>query len=177
MSISEYAVKHGIDKDGFRANVGMVICGADGRVFWGRRNGQSGWQFPQGGINPGEKPIDAMYRELQEEVGLERGQVQLLGQTERWLRYKLPERYRRRNTAVECIGQKQLWYLLKLDSPDSAFRFDQFEQPEFDQWRWVEYWYPINHVIYFKRNIYKRALRELETFRLFDNDTKADQTA
>ncbi len=170
MSIPNSEVTHGIDKDGFRANVGMIICGDDGRVFWGRRSGQSGWQFPQGGVNPGETPMDAMYRELQEEVGLERGQVELLGITRRWLRYKLPERYRRRNTEVECVGQKQLWFLLKLSVPESAFSFDQFDQPEFDRWRWVDYWYPINHVIYFKRNIYKRALRELDRFRSVDDE-------
>lgn len=174
MDLSRSAVRDGIDKNGFRANVGMVICSADGRVFWGRRTGQSGWQFPQGGINPGETPIDAMYRELLEEVGLERHQVKLLGKTKGWIRYKLPERYRRRNTEVECIGQKQLWFLLQLNVDDSAFRFDQFEHPEFDQWRWVDYWYPVNHVIYFKRNVYKRALRELETSRPEQSGDQAD---
>ncbi|MEM7084398.1 MAG: RNA pyrophosphohydrolase [Pseudomonadota bacterium] len=174
MSLSDSPVIHGIDKDGFRANVGMVICGEDGRVFWGRRSGQSGWQFPQGGINPGEKPIDAMYRELQEEVGLEPDQVVLLGSTRRWLRYKLPERYQRRNVENKCIGQKQLWYLLQLKVPDTAFRFDLFDEPEFDQWRWVTYWYPINHVIYFKRNIYKRALRELDPFRDVDTHSQSN---
>ncbi len=180
MSISQTAVANGIDKDGFRANVGMVICGADGRVFWGRRTGQSGWQFPQGGVNANEKPIDAMYRELLEEVGLEPDQVKLLGQTKRWLRYKLPDRYQRRNAEVQCIGQKQIWYLLQLSAEDNAFRFDQFEHPEFDKWRWVDYWYPVNHVIYFKRNVYKRALRELESARLFDDSAhngKAAQTS
>lgn len=176
MALSSSAVRDGIDKNGFRANVGMIICSADGRVFWGRRTGQSGWQFPQGGINPNEKPIDAMYRELLEEVGLEPHQVKLLGQTRRWIRYKLPERYRRRNAEVECIGQKQLWFLLRLNDDDSAFRFDQFDHPEFDQWRWVDYWYPINHVIYFKRNVYKRALRELEAFRP-ETPVASDQAA
>lgn len=175
MSIPHSVVIHGIDKNGFRANVGMVICGDDGRVFWGRRSGQSGWQFPQGGVNPGEKPIEAMYRELEEEVGLQDHQVELLGITRRWLRYRLPERFRRRNSDVECIGQKQLWFLLKLNGPDTSFRFDRFEHPEFDQWRWVDYWYPINHVIYFKRNIYKRALRELDRFRLIGDDDAADR--
>ncbi len=61
--------------------------------------------------------------------------------------------------------------------PESAFRFDQFDHPEFDQWRWVDYWYPVNHVIYFKRNIYKRALRELDRFRLIDSDTATGSTA
>ncbi|MFK8032235.1 MAG: RNA pyrophosphohydrolase [Gammaproteobacteria bacterium] len=179
MSIIDSAVMHGIDKDGFRANVGMVICSPDGRLFWGRRTGQSGWQFPQGGVNPKEKPIDAMYRELREEVGLEPNQVKVLGHTQNWLRYKLPERYRRRNTEVKCIGQKQIWFLLQLDVAESAFRFDLFDHPEFDQWRWVEFWYPVNHVIYFKRNVYKRALNELEEFLSADsNDSgRAAQTS
>ncbi len=177
MSISQNAVANGIDKDGFRANVGMVICGADGRVFWGRRTGQSGWQFPQGGVNANEKPMDAMYRELREEVGLEPDQVELLGHTQRWLRYKLPDRYQRRNAEIQCVGQKQIWFLLQLSVEDSAFRFDQFEHPEFDQWRWVDYWYPVNHVIYFKRNVYKRALRELERVRPVDADAHSDKAA
>ncbi len=151
-----------IDADGYRANVGIIICNTDGKLFWGRRAGQKGWQFPQGGINADEEPEAAMFRELFEEVGLNSDKVTLLGCTEDWLKYKLPERYQRRNSPVICIGQKQIWYLLRYDGSDDGFQLDVHQEPEFDRWRWVDYWYPINHVIYFKRYVYKRALRQLE---------------
>ena len=151
-----------IDTDGYRANVGMIICDTRGHVFWARRVGQSGWQFPQGGIQANELPMDAMYRELLEEVGLHKSQVEVLGQTADWLKYKLPLRFRRRNTDVECIGQKQLWFLLRYTGSANKINFDATDTPEFEDWRWVDYWYPVNHVIYFKRNVYKRALNELQ---------------
>ena len=153
-----------IDADGYRANVGMIICDTRGHVFWARRAGQSGWQFPQGGINVTEDPLDAMYRELHEEVGLQKEQVQLLGGTRKWLKYKLPRRYRRRSPGIECIGQKQMWYLLKFTGAEDEIKFDTHHAPEFEEWRWVSYWYPVNHVIYFKRSVYKNALNELQKF-------------
>ena len=79
-----------IDDDGYRPNVGIVICNRDGQVVWARRYGQHSWQFPQGGINAGETPEQAMYRELYEEVGLSRKDVRILSSTRNWLRYKLP---------------------------------------------------------------------------------------
>ena len=70
-----------IDAEGFRANVGIIICNKQGQVFWARRYGQHSWQFPQGGIDQGENPEQAMYRELHEEVGLKPADVELLGVT------------------------------------------------------------------------------------------------
>ena len=151
-----------IDRDGFRANVGIVLMHDDGRVFLGRRSGGRGWQFPQGGMRRGERAEDSLYRELHEEIGLGASDVRLLGQTGRWLRYRLPPRFERREQPPLCIGQKQRWFLLQLQSDESAIRFDRTEQPpEFDRWRWVDYWQPVREVIYFKRPVYTRALREL----------------
>ena len=76
-----------IDDDGYRPNVGIVICNRQGQVMWARRFGQHSWQFPQGGINPGESAEQAMYRELFEEVGLSRKDVRILASTRNWLRY------------------------------------------------------------------------------------------
>ena len=95
-----------IDDDGYRPNVGIVICNRQGQVLWARRYGQHSWQFPQGGINPGESPEQAMYRELFEEVGLSRKDVKILASTRNWLRYKLPKRLVRWDTKPVCIGQK-----------------------------------------------------------------------
>ena len=150
-----------IDRDGFRANVGIVLMADDGRLFIGRRSGGRGWQFPQGGMRRGEKAEEALFRELQEEIGLTRGDVEIAAQTQRWLRYRLPERYQRRDSRPMCIGQKQRWFLLRLKRPDPQFRFDSTGAPEFDRWRWVDYWEPIREVIYFKRTVYTRALHEL----------------
>jgi putative (di)nucleoside polyphosphate hydrolase len=153
-----------IDKDGFRANVGIVLTDGDGRLFWGRRVGRRGWQFPQGGIGAGEEPQVAMYRELEEEVGLSPDAVRLVGSSQSWMRYRLPERYRRRDSVPLCIGQKQRWFLLELVADDSAVDLAASEKPEFDQWRWHEdYWAPAKEVIFFKRHVYEQALDEFQS--------------
>lgn len=151
-----------IDSDGFRANVGIVLCDDRGRVFWARRVNRSGWQFPQGGIARDESPEDAMYRELHEEVGLHRHHVEVLGHTRRWLRYRLPPQYLRHGSLPLCIGQKQRWYLLRFTGAETDFRFDRGDVAEFDDWQWVDYWTPAHEVIFFKRKVYRRALQELE---------------
>lgn len=150
-----------IDAEGFRANVGIILINDAPRVFWAGRAGRPGWQFPQGGILPGEQPCDAMFRELEEEIGLTAADVRVLGTTRGWLRYRLPRRYIRRHSEPLCIGQKQRWYLLKLVGGEERVRFDCCDRPEFDRWRWVSWWEPVNQVIYFKRRVYLRALKEL----------------
>ena len=150
-----------IDKNGFRANVGIVLMNDAGRVFCGKRVGMSAWQFPQGGIKRNESPERAMYRELQEETGLERQHVELLGCTRRWLRYRLPKRYIRYHQQPLCIGQKQIWYLLRLTGCESDVRLDAASEQEFDAWRWVDYWEPLSLVVPFKRRVYEKALAEL----------------
>lgn len=150
-----------IDADGFRANVGIILANTQGQVLLAKRIESDSWQFPQGGINRGETPIDAMYRELYEEVGLLSQHVQLLGMTKDWLRYRLPKRYVRIGQEPLCIGQKQKWFLLRLDEKDTKFiRFDT-AIPEFDELAWVSYWYPLGQVIPFKRGVYQKALFEL----------------
>ena len=135
--------------------------GGEGQLFLGRRTGGKGWQFPQGGMRQGESAEESLFRELREEVGLEPGSVQVLGSTSRWLRYRLPSRYVRRGQLPVCVGQKQRWFLLRLASVESAIRFDLTDEPEFDRWRWVDYWQPVKEVIYFKRPVYVKALHEL----------------
>jgi putative (di)nucleoside polyphosphate hydrolase len=150
-----------IDEDGFRANVGIILTNRERQVFWGGRAGRDGWQFPQGGVEPDEDPQDAMFRELGEEIGLTEADVRLVGSTRGWLRYRLPKRFIRNHSWPLCIGQKQRWFLLQLDSPENRLRFDTTSRPEFDRWRWVDYWLPVREVIYFKRHVYRRALEEL----------------
>ena len=150
-----------IDSDGFRANVGIILANMDDKLLLGGRAGAKGWQFPQGGMFEGEEPVDAMFRELHEEIGLEREDVEVLGVTSDWLRYRLPERFVRRHSEPLCIGQKQRWYIMRLLSDKDRVRFDRCDKPEFDRARWVPYWRPVNEVIYFKRRVYARALHEL----------------
>lgn len=161
-----------IDPDGYRPNVGIVLLRDDQRVFWARRVRNDGWQFPQGGMNTDETPEEAMYRELTEETGLGPEHVTLLGATPGWLRYRLPKRYQRRNQRPLCIGQKQVWFLLKFLADDSAIRLDVAEKPEFNQFRWVDFWYPVKHVISFKRRVYQRALQQLEPLVAADPDRR-----
>ncbi|MGE0624953.1 MAG: RNA pyrophosphohydrolase [Pseudomonadales bacterium] len=154
-----------VDSDGFRPNVGIVLSNDRGQVLWARRvGGQDAWQFPQGGIKQRESVEDALYRELFEEVGLESGSVEILGRTSGWLRYRLPRRMRRHNSSPGFVGQKQKWFLLRMLHEDDLVRVDHSDVPEFDHWRWVSYWYPLGQVVDFKREVYRRALKELAPY-------------
>ena len=150
-----------IDSDGFRPNVGIILANSLGQVLWARRIGRDAWQFPQGGINEDESPEDAMFRELREEIGLSADDVEIVAVTRGWLRYRLPKRMIRRNSHPVCVGQKQKWFLLRMLSTDSAVTIDHTDSPEFDGWRWVSYWYPLGQVVSFKREVYRKAMREL----------------
>ncbi len=150
-----------IDEEGFRANVGIILTNESGKLMLGGRVGARGWQFPQGGILRGEDPDAAMFRELEEEIGLNKQDVEILGVTGDWLRYRLPNKFIRKQSKPLCIGQKQRWFLLRLVSSADKVRFDLCDEPEFDRVRWVDYWRPVNEVIYFKRRVYARALHEL----------------
>lgn len=142
--------------------MGIIVCNHEGEVLWGRRmGGRNSWQFPQGGIHGGETPEQAMFRELNEEIGLEPSHVSILGCTRGWLRYRLPSRFIRKHERPVCIGQKQKWFLLRLKADDSAVRVDAHDDPEFDGWRWVSWWYPVSAVVDFKREVYRAALGEL----------------
>lgn len=151
-----------IDRAGYRLNVGIILINDAGRVFWGRRYGHDAWQFPQGGLACGENALDAMFRELKEEIGLDREDVEVLGSTKRWLKYRLPKQYLRHGSAPLVIGQKQKWFLLRLVSSEQKVRLDLSDSQEFDSWRWIDYFEPQDHVIFFKKQVYTQALKELE---------------
>nr|WP_267963778.1 RNA pyrophosphohydrolase [Testudinibacter sp. TR-2022] len=152
-----------IDFDGYRPNVGIIISNRQGQVLWAKRCGQNSWQFPQGGINNGETPEQAMYRELYEEVGLSRQDVKILAVSKGWLRYKLPKRLVRNDGNPVCIGQKQRWFLLALVSGEDSINMQATKTPEFDGWRWVSYWYPVRQVISFKREVYRKVMKEFSS--------------
>ncbi|MBA2491454.1 MAG: RNA pyrophosphohydrolase [Gammaproteobacteria bacterium] len=150
-----------IDAGGYRANVGIILSNLAGAVLWCKRVGQDAWQFPQGGIQNHETPREAMYRELWEETGLMPEHVEVMGCTRDWLRYQLPRRLVRRRSSPYCIGQKQVWFILRLIGDDNCVRLDCSVKPEFDGWQWVNYWHPMNTVVFFKRDVYRQALSEL----------------
>ncbi|MGC7589620.1 RNA pyrophosphohydrolase [Bisgaard Taxon 46] len=160
-----------IDFDGYRPNVGIVICNSKRQVLWAKRYGQNSWQFPQGGINDNESAEQAMYRELFEEVGLTPKDVKILYASKHWLRYKLPKRLLRYDSKPICIGQKQRWFLLQLVSDEKNIDMQSSKSPEFDGWRWVSFWYPVRQVVSFKKEVYRKAMKEFASV-LFDSQNK-----
>ena len=153
-----------LDKEGYRPNVGIVLVNHRNEVFWGKRIREHSWQFPQGGIKRGETPEQAMYRELHEEVGLRPEHVRVIGRTRDWLRYDVPNHWVRREWRGHYRGQKQIWFLLRLIGRDTDVSLRATEQPEFDAWRWHDFWVPLETVIEFKREVYERALTELSRY-------------
>jgi putative (di)nucleoside polyphosphate hydrolase len=150
-----------LDREGFRPNVGIVLVNTRNEVFWAKRIREHAWQFPQGGIKYGETPVQAMYRELHEEIGLTADHVKMLGRTRGWLRYEVPRHWVRRDCRQTYRGQKQIWFLLRLVGRDCDVCLRASDRPEFDAWRWSDYWAPLDTVIDFKREVYKLALTEL----------------
>ena len=149
-----------IDRRGFRSNVGIIIVNADKKLLWAKRRGQEAWQFPQGGMHPGESLEQTLFRELEEEVGLKASDVEIISVTERWLYYRLPQDLIRYHSRPLCIGQKQKWFLLQVINSDAQINLLATDTPEFDSWAWVSYWYPLTQVVSFKRRVYSLAMKE-----------------
>ncbi|PLC50284.1 RNA pyrophosphohydrolase [Pollutimonas subterranea] len=150
-----------LDREGYRPNVGIILVNQKNEVFWGKRIREHAWQFPQGGIKFGESPVQAMFRELHEEVGLRPEHVRILGRTRDWLRYNVPNNFVRRDSRGHYKGQKQIWFLLRMVGRDTDVCLRATRNPEFDAWRWSQYWVPLDAVIEFKRDVYTQALNEL----------------
>ena len=148
----------------YRPNVAIVLCNDRAQVLWARRVGHDGWQFPQGGVNQDETILDAVYREMKEELGLKPTHVELIAFTKDWLKYEIPRRYIRVSSRSTFKGQKQKWFMFKFIGDESDFCLDCSGHPEFDDWKWVNYWTPADRVISFKRDVYRRALSELEPY-------------
>ncbi len=153
-----------IDEDGFRANVCIVLVNGRGQVLWAKRRNQRGWQFPQGGMKAKETPEQAMYRELEEEVGLLPEHVEVLMSTRDWLHYRLPGSLVRLYDVPQCIGQKQIWFLLRMLASDDCINLERSAEPEFECWEWVDFWHPMSAVVWFKRGVYQQALEQFAVF-------------
>lgn len=153
-----------LDREGFRPNIGIILLNSRDEVFWGQCVRGHFWQFPQGGIDHGETPVQAMYRELQEEVGLLPRHVKVVGRTRDWLRYEVPDEFIRSGVRGHFRGQKQIWFLLRMIGRDCDICLRATNHPEFNAWRWNGYWAALDSVIEFKRDVYEQALTELSRF-------------
>ena len=151
--------------DGFRANVGIVIFNQKQQVFFAKRRYQSGWQFPQGGIQLGESPKKAMFRELLEETGLDKKSVEIIYVSDYWYDYRIPKKSIRKPTnGTTVIGQRQKWFLLKLKGRSSNISLASSPEQEFDSWKWIDPETSINQVIGFKKEVYKQVIDEFMPF-------------
>ncbi|AKO64146.1 RNA pyrophosphohydrolase [Methylophilales bacterium MBRSG12] len=153
-----------IDDDGYRPNVASVIINKDNKILWAKRVDEDNWQFPQGGIQKGETPEQAMYREVYEEVGLKKNSFEILGRSADWLKYDVPEKFIKTYWQGRYKGQKQIWFLLKFIGSDDLINLNLHDSPEFDDWKWENFWHPLQDVVDFKKEVYSAALNELWQF-------------
>lgn len=145
-------------KKNYRKGVGMVIVNSDSQFFLGKRIGKEAWQFPQGGIDNGESPKDALYRELHEETGIESEKVEILSISNKWLVYHIPHIFQRAKRKFDGVMQK--WFLLKFLGNNNDVNLNALGHAEFDAWKWGDRKTAINSVIRFKRAVYISILDE-----------------
>lgn len=144
----------------YRPCAGVVLTNADGRIFAGQRAGMDtpAWQMPQGGIDEGETPLDAAYRELEEETGVTREHVSFVQMTADWLSYDFPPEMQMRWKS-KYRGQTQKWVEFRLEAPDSVIDLTHQDE-EFSAWKWMTRRDLLTAIVPFKRAIYKAVLRE-----------------
>ncbi|MCF8478798.1 MAG: RNA pyrophosphohydrolase [Rhodospirillum sp.] len=146
----------------YRQGVGIMLINQEGLVFVGQRIDTPGaWQMPQGGIDRGEEPEDAAYRELEEEIGT--NAADLLGETEDWLRYDLPPDVQKKVWKGKYRGQEQKWYVMRLAGPDALIDIET-DHPEFDAWKWVPLDQLIELIVPFKRALYTDVVAALGAY-------------
>ena len=147
---------------GYRLNVGLIVANKNGRVLLCKRKGENSWQFPQGGIDYAENSLKAAKRELLEEVGIKSRSIELIESLDEWLKYDIPKKKRRKKIINKNFkGQKQKWFLFKLKE-DVEISFENDPDNEFDDFKWVSYWYPLNVIVSFKEKVYRKALNKLK---------------
>lgn len=148
-----------MDLANLRPNVGIVLISREGKVWLGRRAKSpppDNWQFPQGGIDPGEGDFEAALRELREETGV--SSVRLLGRTRDWLGYVFPPEHQGSKVGKGWLGQKQIWFALAFTGEDAEVDLARHGEIEFDAWRWADLDEAIEHVIDFKREVYREVI-------------------
>ncbi len=156
------------DLEKYRANAAVVVFNARGKVLICHRAGEIGdhcWQFPQGGIDKGEKPLQAAYRELFEETGIERKYTEKIGKIKGWLAYDFPEDVNfAPNKRKHWLGQKQKWFAMRFLGKGEHIKLDMHQPPEFDQWMWADLAQVPQMTIYWKRDVYHQVVCEFSRF-------------
>lgn len=148
-----------MDLTRFRPNVGVVLARADNKVWLGRRadvGPPRNWQFPQGGVDEGETPLEAAVRELREETGVT--SARLIGQTSDWLAYEFPPEHAGSKIAKGWIGQKQIWFAMRFAGADSEIDLTGHHHVEFDAWRWADLAETPDLVAGFKEATYRKVV-------------------
>lgn len=141
----------------YRPCVGIMLVNADNQVFVARRIDQrvEAWQMPQGGIDAGEDPETAVFREMKEEIGTDNAEI--LAVTEGWINYDLPDDLVGKVWKGRYRGQTQKWFVLRFNGDDSEIDIAT-EHPEFDAWRWASFADLADLVIPFKRESYQQVM-------------------
>lgn len=149
----------------YRPCVGVVLIDARGMVFAGQRidNPSPAWQMPQGGIDDGEKPREAAYRELWEETGVTRDLVDFVGKTHGWVTYDLPPDLLGKVWGGKYRGQRQKWFLFRFKGKDADIRIAS-EHPEFSTWRWILADEMVESIVPFKRTVYEEVIRSFRAY-------------
>ena len=147
----------------YRSNVGIMMVNEKGYVFVGQRldNNQNAWQMPQGGIDAGEDPETAAYRELLEETGVKKQDVRLAASSSQWLSYDLPEDLIPILWNGKFRGQKQKWFLFKFLGEDRDINIAT-EHPEFSKWKWISKENLLKEIVPFKKSVYENVLKEFK---------------
>lgn len=153
-----------------RLGVGMVLLNKRNQVFAAKKNTvntkmisfflKRPWQMPQGGIEDGETPVDAMMRELQEEIGT--NNVEIIAETKDWIEYMLPKQLLRRNHTF--VGQRQKWFLLKFLGNDNEINLNTTDHKEFDTWKWMSAQNIIRLSVNFKRSLYIEVFKRFKKY-------------
>ena len=149
-------------EEGYILYVGIMVAYSVGELLLCKRKGMNSWQFPQGGIDKNEDPFRAAKRELFEEVGISSKYVELIKSSNDWYKYDVPARSRRKIFVNKKFkGQKQKWFLFKLKE-NTKISFENDPDNEFENFKWVSYWYPLAVIVSFKEAVYRKALNELK---------------
>ena len=149
------------EESNYRLNVGLIIVNTYGKVLICKRKNSNQWQFPQGGIDEGESPIEAAKREIFEEVGIKPSKIKVLGKIKDWVKYEIPKELSKKSFKKKgIVGQKQKWFIFKIKS-EACITFVNDPDNEFDDFAWVSYWRPIALIISFKKEVYRNVLAEL----------------
>lgn len=154
-----------VSKLEYRKNVGMVLINPEGHIFAGKRldNNTDAWQMPQGGIDEGETPEEAAYRELSEETGIQHSKARLIEKTKDWLSYDIPVDLIPKLWGGRYRGQKQKWFAFEFLGKDSDININT-EEPEFSEWAWKSKDSLLSSIVPFKLDVYQRVFLELGRF-------------